>query len=354
MLRQNRHLMNRFRIRSNIVAGLLLVACTAGAAPPLADSVPCAVRETLPAATGTPAALATEITWVGSQPIEYWVHRATRPRATLVFENGLMLQLTTWQRVVQLVADEADIVLYNRPGIGRSGAPEQPQGATHTVGLLHELLRTQNLPAPYILVGHSMGGQYSQLFARQYASEVSAMLLVDALPPGTFKPHSEFPWYTQLGLRLFAPAAVQREIADAHEMGELLLRENGPFDKPMIRLVASPDPAAGKPEGLLKDLLKGVIYAEDFGVWAVDPDIAEQRLDQLYPHSVVRRLRAHHRMQEEAPDAVVEALRELMAGAGCMPSGASIEGGRSARHGILRAEPDRGNPDEEKPPDKAA
>lgn len=143
------------------------------------------------------------------------------------------------------------------------------------------------------------------------------MLLVDALPPGALKPSAEFPWYTQLGLRLLAPEYVRREIANAHAMGEWLLHEPGSFDKPVIRLIAAPDSAAAKPEGLLKDLLKGVVYAEDFGVWAVDPDVAERRLDAMYPNSDVRLLKAHHRMQEAAPLPVIEAIRELMPGAGC-------------------------------------
>ncbi len=76
----------------------------------------------------------------------------------------------------------------------------------------------------------------------------------------------------------------------------------------------------------MKDLLEGVIYAEDFGVWAVDPDLAEKRLDQLYPQSVVRLVPAHHRMQELAPTPVIEAIRELMAG-NCIAPRPSPQGG---------------------------
>lgn len=319
--------MNCLRPRAIAFAALLVAAGMAGAAPSAPEPSVCTNAAAMPAAGEAAAApmvpmapMTGEIAWIGPQSLEYWVHRASKPRATLVFENGLMLPLTTWQKVAEALAGEADILLYNRPGVGRSTAPEPPRDPTSAARLLHELLRAQELRAPYIVVGHSLGGQYAQLFARVYRQEVSAMLLVDALPPGALKPDEEFPWYTQLGLRLLAPAYARREIADAHAIGELLLSGPGSFDKPVIRLIAIPDPAAGKPEGLLKDLAKGVIYAEDFGVWAVDPDIAEQRLDQLYPRSVVRQFPARHRMQEDTPGVVVEALRELFASTACPPS----------------------------------
>lgn len=267
-----------------------------------------------------PAVLTGEVGSVGSQAVEFWLHRARNPRATLVFENGLMLTLSTWHKVAQALGNEADILLYNRPGVGRSTLPDTPQDPASYVARLRELLRLQGLSAPFIVIGHSLGGQYAQLFARIYEPEVSAMLLVDALPPGALKPSAEFPWYTQLALQLLAPEYVRREIAGAHAMGEALLGQPGTFDKPVIRLIAAPDPAAAKPEGLVADLMKGVVYAEDFGVWAIDPAIAEQRLDRLYPRSIVHQLQSHHRMQEAAPGPVIEAIRELMDGAACTSS----------------------------------
>ena len=313
-----RRLMNRTCVHSCALSTVLLASVLTGAAPSFAERVPCAARAVTPKSVATPITLAGEVNMVGSQAVEFWVHRAKQPRATLVFENGLMLPLTTWQRVVQELADEADILLYNRPGVGRSALPEKPQNPQDAARLLHELLRAQKLSAPYIVVGHSLGGLHAQFFARLYEQDVAAMLLVDALPPGALKSSDAFPWYTRLGLQLLAAEYVQREIAGAHAMGDALLGGGAStFDKPVIRLIALPDPAAGKPEGLVADLLKGVIYAEDFGVWAVDPDIAERSLDRLYPRSVVRQLRVHHRVQETAPAAVVEAIRELMDGAGC-------------------------------------
>jgi pimeloyl-ACP methyl ester carboxylesterase len=55
---------------------------------------------------------------------------------------------------------------------------------------LHALTGALALPAPYIVVGHSLGGFYAQVFARRYPKDVAAVVLVDAAsqfePPGVF------------------------------------------------------------------------------------------------------------------------------------------------------------------------
>ncbi len=55
---------------------------------------------------------------------------------------------------------------------------------------LAALLKALNMPPPYILVGHSLGGFYVQAFARSHPEAVAAVVLVDAAspfePPGVF------------------------------------------------------------------------------------------------------------------------------------------------------------------------
>ena len=54
--------------------------------------------------------------------------------------------------------------------------------AEHTTGVaydLHEALRRQGLPGPYVLVGHSLGGAYVRVFAARHADEVVALALLD-------------------------------------------------------------------------------------------------------------------------------------------------------------------------------
>jgi hypothetical protein len=59
-------------------------------------------------------------------------------------------------------------------------------------------------------------------------------------------------------------------------------------------------------------LLRGVIYGEDFGVWKVDPEIAEARMTSFYPHAKVRSFPANHLIQEQYPEVMIEAVLSLI------------------------------------------
>ena len=49
---------------------------------------------------------------------------------------------------------------------------------------LHDLLAAADVPGPYVLVGHSLGGAFDLLYARTYPDEVAALVVVDSpLPP---------------------------------------------------------------------------------------------------------------------------------------------------------------------------
>jgi pimeloyl-ACP methyl ester carboxylesterase len=111
---------------------------------------------------------------------------------TVVFESGLGEGIHGWAQVAPALAACARVVLYDRPGIGRSS----PHTASSIVlagvvaDRLAELLRGIGAAPPYILVGHSLGGLYVQSFARRHPNDVAAVVLVDSAspfePPGMF------------------------------------------------------------------------------------------------------------------------------------------------------------------------
>lgn len=253
-----------------------------------------------------------KITDLAGEKIEYAAIRVANPRATLVFENGLMLDLQTWEAVAQGLNHCCDLLFYNRPGVGHSESEQDVLNPALSAARLQQLLQQQKLAPPYVLIGHSLGGQYAQVFTKRYPEQVDALLLVDALPLGLVKPATDFPWYTQTGLWLFASQATRQEIANINDMGRYLLQQPQPFNKPMIRLVTQTATPQPKSAGLVKNLFNGVIYAEDFGVWALDPAAAEQRMSDIYPQAEVRTLVANHRVQEQMPGVVVDAIFRLL------------------------------------------
>src|SRR3990167_4289477 len=88
----------------------------------------------------------------------------------VVFESGLGDGIDVWSKVAPEIAKHATVILYDRAGTKKSKfliKTTQPQTAQIVVNNLKSLLQKMNLKPPYILVGHSLGGLYIQLFARE-------------------------------------------------------------------------------------------------------------------------------------------------------------------------------------------
>lgn len=113
----------------------------------------------------------------------------------VIFESGLGASLANWKYVAPSVAEHAHVILYDRAGIGKSTAhihDQRMRTAQDTVDELILLLKQLHINPPYILVGHSVGGLYLQLFAREYPEMISGVVLVDSVSPNQ-KMHDVLP-----------------------------------------------------------------------------------------------------------------------------------------------------------------
>lgn len=99
--------------------------------------------------------------------------------ATVVFESGFGNDWSPWDQVASEVAGRARVFAYSRPGYGQSDPSMDPRDAAHIVEDLRTLLAARGYAPPYVLVGHSFGGTYMELFAKRHPEEVSALVLVD-------------------------------------------------------------------------------------------------------------------------------------------------------------------------------
>jgi pimeloyl-ACP methyl ester carboxylesterase len=99
--------------------------------------------------------------------------------ATVVFEAGLGEDWTHWDEVASEVALHARVFAYSRPGFGASDPSTTPRDPKQIVEELRTLLSSQGYAPPYVLVGHSIGGGYMELFAKSHADEVVGVVLVD-------------------------------------------------------------------------------------------------------------------------------------------------------------------------------
>ena len=102
---------------------------------------------------------------------------------TVVIVAGAGDWSTTWGVVQPEVAKTTRVCTYDRAGLGWSDSSTLPHDAAQFAKELHTLLQNANVPGPYVMVGHSLGGFIVRVFAHDYASEVLGVVLVDSMNP---------------------------------------------------------------------------------------------------------------------------------------------------------------------------
>jgi pimeloyl-ACP methyl ester carboxylesterase len=89
----------------------------------------------------------------------------------------------SWRKVQPQIAHFTRVCSYDRAGLGYSDYSRHPSTSKDFAKQLHTLLHNAGIPAPYVLVGHSMGGFDVRLYASLYRSDVAGMVLVDSSHP---------------------------------------------------------------------------------------------------------------------------------------------------------------------------
>jgi pimeloyl-ACP methyl ester carboxylesterase len=118
------------------------------------------------------------------------LHREGEGGPSVVFLPGAGLIGLDFLNVHEQVRGFATSVLYDRGGTGGSDPVRLPRSAADAAGELRALLCAADVPAPYILVGHSLGGAYARRFSQLFADEVAGVVYLDpahegyaAMPP---------------------------------------------------------------------------------------------------------------------------------------------------------------------------
>ena len=68
---------------------------------------------------------------------------------------------------------------YDRAGLAWSDPGPTPRTMRQEAHELHTLLKSARIKAPYVLVGHSIGGLIARVYAEQYPGEVAGVVLID-------------------------------------------------------------------------------------------------------------------------------------------------------------------------------
>jgi pimeloyl-ACP methyl ester carboxylesterase len=107
------------------------------------------------------------------------IENREKGQPVVVFESGMGTPMGNWDRVLNGVSELAPLVTYDRPGIGESEPDNEMPTILNVSDKLVRLLNALNLPPPYILVGHSLGGAYVRGFAAHYPEMLAGLVIID-------------------------------------------------------------------------------------------------------------------------------------------------------------------------------
>lgn len=213
---------------------------------------------------------------------------------------------------------------YDRPGTpvgekpSRSDAVRQPTTAADAAADLHAVLAVAGEPGPYVLVGHSYGGLIARLSAAIYPTEVSGLVLVDAVSAGLQDAETPEQWAIQRRL-------MEGEISEGLTLYPDLERQDpdrsfaqmraAPALRAMPLIVLSADRLWGPQlPAMVKAGLLPADIPPDFG-YIVDAALkqAQAKLAAIVPGARhVTDTHSGHEIHKEQPQLVIDAIREVV------------------------------------------
>jgi pimeloyl-ACP methyl ester carboxylesterase len=111
-----------------------------------------------------------------------YIHCLGTGRPTVVIDTGLGESYESWDYIITTLSRQTRVCAYDRAGYGRSEPGPMPRDSQRTADELHLLLANSGEDAPFLLVGHSLGGLNMQLYASTYPEEVTGLVLLDPSP----------------------------------------------------------------------------------------------------------------------------------------------------------------------------
>ncbi|MEV6561454.1 alpha/beta hydrolase [Nocardia sp. NPDC051756] len=268
-----------------------------------------------------------------------FVHRSGSGGPAVVFLTGASAIGLDYFGVQQQVSQFTTAVLYDRGGTGYSDPLPLPRTATAVATELRELLQAQDIPAPWVLAAHSLGGFYAHRFAQLYPQDVAGLVWLDGLHrdwDDFMPPASSLAEFERMGPDLEQLEQMRPALREMH--AELYADYPEYVREPLIDVrVSAESMRAGLAErrtlvDLATELRAGpgipdvpVIALSVVGTDPNQPDLAtpemndaKTRMDAalvgVVSHGEQRLLSdtLHHRLCFDRPDAVVQAVRDVV------------------------------------------
>ena len=265
-----------------------------------------------------------------------------------------------WTGIEGRIAPFTQTCWADRAGEGWSDPAPFPLTSASDAKDLRDALRNAGVSPPYVLVGHSLGGLDARVFAALYPDDVAGMVLVDSAheeeplrAPKAYLGHVAPQWLWHPLHLLFAAAA---------RLGVIRLTSPSPRSFPVGAPVSTEqmvDALRRRPQAIASSASRGLVASTSYSEAHAAPGIGNRPLivltrgkspkpsgDPTFDRDVAAYENAwQHEMQpqflrlstnsrqiivresghmipEEAPDVVISAVREIVAGA---RSGATLQ-----------------------------
>ena len=258
---------------------------------------------------------------------------------TVVFVSGVGDRAETWsktldpseQPVLPAIAETSRVCAYDRPGTivstgegpedfetSRSDPVDQPTTLQDAVSDLHALLKASGERGPYVVVGHSMGGAISRLYASEYPEDVSGLVLIDYAAYDARKALTDEQW-DLLKILVGSPSQAELDLyPDLEWFDEQRNLEQtlaaAPL-KPMPLIVLSAD----EPMDLLPYVENGTLpmtpeEAKEFGelLFRANVDARADLVNQVPGARHITDTHSGHYIHQEQPELVIDAVREVV------------------------------------------
>ncbi|MEV0707641.1 alpha/beta fold hydrolase [Nocardia aurea] len=275
---------------------------------------------------------------------QLFLHSSGEGGPAVVFLPGASSVGLDYLKIHEAVAAFTTSVLYDRGGTGWSDRVDLPRTASEVAAELHSLLSTAGIAGPYVLVAHSLGGAYARRFAQMFPGDVAGLVALESFSedwdthmpadlhldqtpdtvPGRFQTTLLRALSRPFYRKMFAdwPAEIRKPLVAGHVSREWMVngtKERGnttalrdelkagpPFpDIPLIAMAAL-GADSGQRLSLSKTML-GQLNASKERLYTAMADSVTDGEYRPLPDA------KHSTMQLDAPDAIIEAIRDVHA-----------------------------------------
>jgi pimeloyl-ACP methyl ester carboxylesterase len=97
----------------------------------------------------------------------------------IVIISGMACHKDSYYPLHKSLADKTRVLSYDRPGLGDSTPTDEPRTLEYIDQDMTAFLKARNVPPPYVLIGHSLGGHIERYYAEKHPDDVAGLVFVD-------------------------------------------------------------------------------------------------------------------------------------------------------------------------------